>query len=72
MTEGRRVRLSAEKRTEIWRRWKSGEALREIGRAFGKDHGSIQFLIATRRDRSGRSPPLAANAHASGLVQTGF
>ncbi|XWK66235.1 helix-turn-helix domain-containing protein [Tunturiibacter gelidiferens] len=36
MTEGRRVRLSAEQRTEIWRRWKAGESLREIGRAFGK------------------------------------
>src|SRR6195952_5912870 len=46
MTEGRRVRLSAEQRTEIWRRWKAGESLHEIGRAFGKDHGSIQFLLA--------------------------
>jgi IS30 family transposase len=48
MTEGRRVRLSAEQRTEIWRRWKAGESLREIGRAFGKDHGSIQFLLSQR------------------------
>jgi hypothetical protein len=48
MTEGRRVRLSAEQRTEIWRRWKTGESLREIGRAFGKDHGSIQFLLSQR------------------------
>ena len=46
MTEGRRVRLSGEQRTEIWRRWKAGESLREIGRAFGKDHGSIQFLLS--------------------------
>jgi hypothetical protein len=42
------VRLSAEQRTEIWRRWKAGESLREIGRAFGKDHGSIQFLLSQR------------------------
>jgi hypothetical protein len=48
MTEGRWVRLSAEQRTEIWRRWKAGESLREIGRAFGKDHGSIQFLLSQR------------------------
>ena len=48
MTEGRRIRLSAEQRTEIWRRWKAGESLREIGRAFGKDHGSIQFLLSQR------------------------
>jgi hypothetical protein len=44
MTQGRRVRLSAEQRTDMWRRWKAGESLHEIGRAFGKDHGSIQFM----------------------------
>jgi hypothetical protein len=33
----------------MWRRWKAGESLREIGRAFGKDHGSIQFLLSQRR-----------------------
>ena len=44
MTEGRRVRLSAEQRTEIWRRWKAGESLREIGR----DH------IATLVERHSR------------------
>src|SRR5882757_623869 len=48
MTAATGVRLSAVQRTEIWRRWKAGEALREIGRAFGKDHGSIQFLLSQR------------------------
>ena len=46
MRQGRRYGLSAAQRTEIWRRWKAGESLHEIGRAFGKDHGSIQFLLS--------------------------
>jgi IS30 family transposase len=50
MTEGRRVRLSAGQRTEIWRRWKAGESLREIGRAFGKDHGSLRTLTLAERE----------------------
>jgi hypothetical protein len=32
----------------MWRRWKAGESLHEIGRAFGKSHGSIQFLLSQR------------------------
>jgi IS30 family transposase len=46
MSQGRGYGLSAEQRTDIWRRWKAGESLHEIGRAFGKDHGSIQFLLS--------------------------
>jgi IS30 family transposase len=48
MAQRRRDRLSAEQRTDMWRRWKAGESLHEIGRAFGKDHGSIQFLLSQR------------------------
>jgi IS30 family transposase len=48
MAQGRRDRLSAEQRTDMWLRWKAGESLHEIGRAFGKDHGSIQFLLSQR------------------------
>jgi hypothetical protein len=46
MRQGRRYGLSAAQRTDIWRRWKAGESLHEIGRALGKDHGSIQFLLS--------------------------
>src|SRR5450631_4029114 len=46
MRQGRRYGLSAEQKAEIWRRWKTGESLHEIGRAFGKNHGSIQFLLS--------------------------
>jgi hypothetical protein len=58
MKQGRRYGLSAVQRAEIWGRWKAGESLHEIGRALGKDHGSIQFLlsqhggIAVRSERS--------------------
>jgi hypothetical protein len=30
----------------MWRRWKAGESLQEIGRALGKDHVVIHFLLA--------------------------
>ncbi|RXH54732.1 IS30 family transposase [Granulicella sibirica] len=46
MIQGRRFGLSSDQKVDIWRRWKLGESLHEIGRAFNKDHGSIQFLLA--------------------------
>src|ERR1700726_1004124 len=46
MTQGRRVKLSANQRTDMWSRWKAGQSLHEIGRAFGKDHVSIQFMLS--------------------------
>jgi hypothetical protein len=52
MTQRRRVKLSANQRIDMWGRWKAGQSLHEIGRAFGKDHVSIQFMLA-QRDCSG-------------------
>jgi transposase, IS30 family len=46
MTQARRVRLSASQRIDMWGRWKAGQSLHEIGRAFGKDHVSIQFMLS--------------------------
>jgi DNA-binding CsgD family transcriptional regulator len=46
MTQGKRVRLSAPQRTAMWRRWKAGQSLHQIGRAFGKSHVSIHFLLS--------------------------
>src|ERR1700681_189038 len=46
MTQGRRVRLSATQRTDLWSRWKAGQSLHQIGRAFGKSHVSIQFVLS--------------------------
>jgi Helix-turn-helix domain len=42
----RRVKLSAVQRSELWNHWKAGQSLHEIGRALGKDHVVIQFLLA--------------------------
>jgi DNA-binding CsgD family transcriptional regulator len=30
----------------MWSRWKAGQSLHEIGRAFRKDHVSIQFMLS--------------------------
>src|SRR5712675_2166636 len=46
MTFRRRVRLSEQQRNDMWRRWKAGQSLHEIGRVFGKDLVSIQFMLA--------------------------
>ena len=46
MTFRRRVKLSANQRIDMWGRWKAGQSLHEIGRVFGKDHVSVQFMLA--------------------------
>jgi hypothetical protein len=46
MTQGKRVELSAAQRTDVWSRWKTGQSLHTIGRAFGKPHTSIHCLLA--------------------------
>jgi len=37
MRPGRRFGLSAEQKCDVWRRWKAGQTLHEIGRVFGKE-----------------------------------
>jgi Helix-turn-helix domain len=78
MRQGRRYGLSAEQKADIWQRWKAGESLHEIGRAFGKDHGSIQFLLAqhggiapTVRRRSRRTLTLAEREEISRGIASG-
>jgi DNA-binding CsgD family transcriptional regulator len=78
MAQGKRDRLSAEQRTEMWRRWKAGESLHEIGRTFGKYHGSIQFLLSQRggivpsaRRRSPRTLTLAEREDISRGIASG-
>src|SRR5271167_709151 len=46
MTVRRRFKLTEQQRNDMWRRWKAGQSLHEIGRVFGKDHVSIQFMLA--------------------------
>src|SRR6201746_1777783 len=38
--------FTAAEKTELWDRWKRGESLKAIGRAFGKPSSSIFFLVA--------------------------
>src|SRR5712692_2736700 len=46
MAQGKRAGLSAAQRTEVWCRWKAGQSLHMIGRAFGKPHTSIHCLLS--------------------------
>jgi hypothetical protein len=46
MTQGQRVALSTAQRTELWSRWKAGQSLHTIGRAFGKPHNSIHGFLS--------------------------
>ena len=79
MRQGRRFGLSAEQKADIWRRWKLGESLHEIGRAFDKDHGSIQFLLVKHggiapavRRRSERTLTLAEREDISRGIASGL
>src|SRR5271168_1922192 len=55
MAQRRRWKLSAEQKSDLWKRWKAGESLHEIGRAVGKDHHVIHFLLARH---GGIAPPV--------------
>jgi hypothetical protein len=33
-------------KSDLWRRWKAGQSLHEIGRAFGKSHSSIRCVVS--------------------------
>ena len=42
------MKLSASQQIDMWGRWRAGQSLNEIGRALGKDHVVIHFLLARR------------------------
>jgi hypothetical protein len=50
-----RLGLSAIDKREIWSRWKAGQTLHEIGRAYGKCHNAIRAVLLPR----GGIPPVA-------------
>ena len=50
-----RFGLFASEKRDVWRRWKAGQSLHEIGRAFDKPPSSIHCLLLPR----GGIPPLA-------------
>jgi IS30 family transposase len=47
MAQRGRPGLSPEQKWELWSRWKAGESLSEIGRALGKQPGSIHGVVAS-------------------------
>src|SRR5215813_3630579 len=55
MTQGKWSRLSLSQRADIWIRWKAGQTLHEIGRAYGKPHPTIRKVLLPR----GGIPPVA-------------
>jgi IS30 family transposase len=74
----KRVKLSEQQRTDMWGRWRAGQSLHEIGRAFGKDHVSIQFVLAQHggiapavRHRSLRTLTLAEREDISRGIASG-
>src|SRR6266851_3678591 len=46
MRQGKRFGLSAMQKSDMWRRWKAGQSLHEIGRAFDKSHSSIRCVVS--------------------------
>src|SRR5271154_5782089 len=48
MPQRKRSRLSPTQETDVWTRWKDGESLHEIGRAYNKPHTSIRHLLLPR------------------------
>ena len=69
--------LSPDQKRELWRRWKAGESLSEIGRALGRQAGSIHGVVAANggyvpapRRRSARVLSLAEREEISrGLAE---
>src|SRR5580704_16020994 len=55
MRSGKRFRLSATQRAEIWRRWKDGQSLHAIGRALSRAHPVVHRLL---KQHGGIAPPL--------------
>src|SRR5437762_2002728 len=40
--------LAPEQGAELWKRWMDGQSLREIGRAIGRDSGTVHWHIKQR------------------------
>jgi len=48
MSQQRRSRFSPTQIRDVWRRWKAGQSLHDIGRAYGKPHPSIRCVLLPR------------------------
>ena len=65
MARRTRQALSDKQKAELWKRWKAGQSLSEIGRVLGKHPGSIHALVAAR----GGIAPRQRKRSASQLTQ---
>lgn len=75
MRQGKQFGVSANEKNDVWRRWKAGASLHEIGRVFDKPHSSMTPFVASRRDlpppvvaHCSRSPWLSERASPEGLL----
>src|ERR1700742_4695568 len=78
MSGGKQSRLSPAEKADVWRRWKAGESLHEIGRAHGKPHNCIRCVLLPRggmapavRQRSGIALSLAEREDISRGIASG-
>jgi len=63
--------FNAAAREELWERWRRGESLKAIGRAFGKPSSSIYFQVAPRGLRKA-GPGIRLSEHLNGDGETIF
>src|SRR6202789_4122711 len=66
MRPGIRFGLSAIEKRDVWSRWKAGESLHEIGRAFDKPHSCIRAVLLPR---DGHSPSRSERTSPEGSVR---
>src|ERR1700693_3934873 len=64
MRPGQRFGFSAIEKRDVWNRWKAGQSLHEIGRAFDKPHSCIRSVLLPR----GGIPPAARRRSRLGLT----
>src|SRR6202162_1760316 len=64
MRPGQRFGFSAIEKRDVWNRWKAGQSLHEIGRAFDKPHSCIRSVLLAR----GGIPPAARRRSRLGLT----
>ena len=59
-----RVRMSTGEKAELWRRWRRGESLSDIGRALGRIRRTVHHVVAAH----GGVPPRARTRSRSALT----
>ena len=46
--------MGAAEKADLWQRWKAGQSVSDIGRALGRGHGAVCYVVAAR---GGIAPP---------------